>query len=201
MLEYQKCKSTVLINKVTHKILNILYTKYLYILKENVLLITTKLSKVPEYKFGCVSYWSSSIDSELILKDVFWSLNGKYWSIRIWVILNLIFQEDLSEHIVQGDTLPGHVGTACLLSSTIAESGKSAGILTLPIMSRNSRKTIGKVRGKPGEAGWPFTNKQIKLGFQLVSNWAFENGKELINCFRILTNTVTIKTYLIFWKL
>ncbi|XP_061063897.1 glycerophosphocholine phosphodiesterase GPCPD1 isoform X5 [Eubalaena glacialis] len=56
------------------------------------------------------------------------------------------FEEDLSEHIVQGDALPGHVGTACLLSSTIAESGKSAGILTLPIMSRNSRKTIGKVR-------------------------------------------------------
>lgn len=56
------------------------------------------------------------------------------------------FEEDLSEHVVQGDALPGHVGTACLLSSTIAESGKSAGILTLPIMSRNSRKTIGKVR-------------------------------------------------------
>lgn len=56
------------------------------------------------------------------------------------------FEEDLSEAIVQGDTLPGHVGTACLLSSTIAESGKSSGILTLPIMSRNSRKTIGKVR-------------------------------------------------------
>ncbi|KAM9058131.1 glycerophosphocholine phosphodiesterase GPCPD1 isoform 3-T6 [Megaptera novaeangliae] len=56
------------------------------------------------------------------------------------------FEEDLSEHIVQGDALPGHVGAACLLSSTIAESGKSAGILTLPIMSRNSRKTIGKVR-------------------------------------------------------
>lgn len=56
------------------------------------------------------------------------------------------FEEDLSEPVVQGDTLPGHVGTACLLSSTIAESGKSAGILILPIMSRNSRKTIGKVR-------------------------------------------------------
>ncbi|KAB0348878.1 hypothetical protein FD754_013735 [Muntiacus muntjak] len=56
------------------------------------------------------------------------------------------FEEDLSEHVVQGDAFPGHVGTACLLSSTIAESGKSAGILTLPIMSRNSRKTIGKVR-------------------------------------------------------
>ncbi|OBS72495.1 hypothetical protein A6R68_12933, partial [Neotoma lepida] len=52
--------------------------------------------------------------------------------------------EDLSEHVVQGDTLPGHVGTACLLSSTIAESERSAGVLTLPIMSRNSRKTIGK---------------------------------------------------------
>uniref|UniRef100_A0A8C6W5J4 Glycerophosphocholine phosphodiesterase 1 n=1 Tax=Nannospalax galili TaxID=1026970 RepID=A0A8C6W5J4_NANGA len=54
--------------------------------------------------------------------------------------------EDLSEHVVQGDALPGHVGTACLLSSTIAESGRSAGVLTLPIMSRNSRKTIGRVR-------------------------------------------------------
>ncbi|XP_063104801.1 glycerophosphocholine phosphodiesterase GPCPD1 isoform X3 [Cavia porcellus] len=56
------------------------------------------------------------------------------------------FEEDLSEHVVQGDAFPGHVGTACLLSSTIAESGRSAGVLTLPIMSRNSRKTIGKVR-------------------------------------------------------
>ncbi|XP_023616015.1 glycerophosphocholine phosphodiesterase GPCPD1 isoform X4 [Myotis lucifugus] len=56
------------------------------------------------------------------------------------------FEEDLGEHVVQGDTLPGHVGTACLLSSTIDESGKSAGVLTLPIMSRNSRQTIGKVR-------------------------------------------------------
>nr|XP_005287497.1 glycerophosphocholine phosphodiesterase GPCPD1 [Chrysemys picta bellii]XP_005287498.1 glycerophosphocholine phosphodiesterase GPCPD1 [Chrysemys picta bellii] len=56
------------------------------------------------------------------------------------------FEEDLSERILQGDELPGHVGTACLLSSMIAELGKSAGILTLPIMSRNSRKTIGKVR-------------------------------------------------------
>ncbi|ELK34546.1 Putative glycerophosphocholine phosphodiesterase GPCPD1 [Myotis davidii] len=58
------------------------------------------------------------------------------------------FEEDLGEHVVQGDTLPGHVGTACLLSSTIDESGKSAGVLTLPIMSRNSRQTIGKVRGQ-----------------------------------------------------
>ncbi|XP_042304425.1 glycerophosphocholine phosphodiesterase GPCPD1 isoform X1 [Sceloporus undulatus] len=56
------------------------------------------------------------------------------------------FEEDLSEAVIQGDTLPGHVGSACLLSSTIAESGRSCGILTLPIMSRMSRKTIGKVR-------------------------------------------------------
>ncbi|XP_019371744.1 PREDICTED: glycerophosphocholine phosphodiesterase GPCPD1 [Gavialis gangeticus] len=56
------------------------------------------------------------------------------------------FEEDLSEAVVQGDALPGHVGSACLLSSTIAEQGKSCGILTLPIMSRISRKTIGKVR-------------------------------------------------------
>ncbi|XP_053236688.1 glycerophosphocholine phosphodiesterase GPCPD1 isoform X1 [Podarcis raffonei] len=56
------------------------------------------------------------------------------------------FEEDLSEAVIQGDALPGHVGSACLLSSTLAESGKSCGILTLPIMSRLSRKTIGKVR-------------------------------------------------------
>uniref|UniRef100_A0A8C3XM63 Glycerophosphocholine phosphodiesterase 1 n=1 Tax=Chelydra serpentina TaxID=8475 RepID=A0A8C3XM63_CHESE len=56
------------------------------------------------------------------------------------------FEEDLSERVLQGDELPGHVGSACLLSSTIAELGKSCGILTLPIMSRISRKTIGKVR-------------------------------------------------------
>uniref|UniRef100_A0A8C8S2J7 Glycerophosphocholine phosphodiesterase GPCPD1 n=1 Tax=Pelusios castaneus TaxID=367368 RepID=A0A8C8S2J7_9SAUR len=56
------------------------------------------------------------------------------------------FEEELSETVVQGDALPGHVGSACLLSSTIAELGKSGGILTLPIMSRISRTTIGKVR-------------------------------------------------------
>ncbi|XP_054831794.1 glycerophosphocholine phosphodiesterase GPCPD1 isoform X2 [Eublepharis macularius] len=56
------------------------------------------------------------------------------------------FEEDLSEAVIQGDALPGHVGSACLLSSTIAELEKSCGNLTLPIMSRSSRKTIGKVR-------------------------------------------------------
>ncbi|XP_058469460.1 glycerophosphocholine phosphodiesterase GPCPD1 isoform X1 [Solea solea] len=56
------------------------------------------------------------------------------------------FEEDLSEHVVQGDTHPGHVGTACLLSSTFRESGKDNGVVTLPIMSRNARHTIGKVR-------------------------------------------------------
>uniref|UniRef100_A0A8C0ZDV9 Glycerophosphocholine phosphodiesterase 1 n=1 Tax=Cyanistes caeruleus TaxID=156563 RepID=A0A8C0ZDV9_CYACU len=56
------------------------------------------------------------------------------------------FEEDLGEKVVQDDVLPGHVGSACLLSSTIAELGKSAGVLTLAIMSRNPRKTIGKVR-------------------------------------------------------
>ncbi|XP_067845524.1 glycerophosphocholine phosphodiesterase GPCPD1 isoform X2 [Heptranchias perlo] len=54
------------------------------------------------------------------------------------------FEEELGEAVVQGDTLPGLVGTACLLSSTIIE--KSSGIITLPIMSRNSRQTIGKVK-------------------------------------------------------
>lgn len=62
-------------------------------------------------------------------------------------ISTLRFQEDLSEAVVQGDALPGHVGSACLLSSTIAELGKSCGTITLPIMNRISRKTIGKVRG------------------------------------------------------
>ncbi|XP_038141948.1 glycerophosphocholine phosphodiesterase GPCPD1 isoform X2 [Cyprinodon tularosa] len=56
------------------------------------------------------------------------------------------FEEDLSEHVVQGDILPGHVGTACLLSSSFLESGKDSGVVTLPIMGRNSRQTIGKVR-------------------------------------------------------
>ncbi|KAM4771736.1 glycerophosphocholine phosphodiesterase GPCPD1 [Rhinophrynus dorsalis] len=56
------------------------------------------------------------------------------------------FEEDLSETVVQGDALPGHVGTACLLSSAIIESGKSNGVVTLPIMSRNARQTLGKVR-------------------------------------------------------
>ncbi|XP_010221559.1 PREDICTED: glycerophosphocholine phosphodiesterase GPCPD1 [Tinamus guttatus] len=56
------------------------------------------------------------------------------------------FEEHLGEKVLQGDVLPGHVASACLLSSTIAEQGKCAGTLTLPIMSRLSRKTIGKVR-------------------------------------------------------
>ncbi|XP_026886276.2 glycerophosphocholine phosphodiesterase GPCPD1 isoform X3 [Electrophorus electricus] len=56
------------------------------------------------------------------------------------------FEEDLSEKVVQGDVHPGHVGAACLLSSTFVESGKDNGVVTLPIMSRNSRQTIGKVR-------------------------------------------------------
>lgn len=56
------------------------------------------------------------------------------------------FEEDLSEAVVQGDTLPGHVGTACLLSSSIIETGKSNGVLTIPIMSRNGRQALGKVR-------------------------------------------------------
>ncbi|XP_069014676.1 glycerophosphocholine phosphodiesterase GPCPD1 isoform X1 [Embiotoca jacksoni] len=56
------------------------------------------------------------------------------------------FEEDLSEHVVQGDILPGHVGTACLLSSTFVEIGKDIGVVTLPIMGRNSIQTIGKVR-------------------------------------------------------
>nr|XP_046228989.1 glycerophosphocholine phosphodiesterase GPCPD1 isoform X2 [Scatophagus argus] len=56
------------------------------------------------------------------------------------------FEEDLSEPVVQGDAHPGHVGTACLLSSSFLESGKDNGVVTLPIMGRNSRQTIGKVR-------------------------------------------------------
>ncbi|XP_024146953.1 glycerophosphocholine phosphodiesterase GPCPD1 isoform X2 [Oryzias melastigma] len=56
------------------------------------------------------------------------------------------FEEDLSEHVVQGDVHPGLLGTACLLSSLLMESGKDSGVVTLPIMGRNSRQTIGKVR-------------------------------------------------------
>ncbi|KAJ3583054.1 hypothetical protein NHX12_034522 [Muraenolepis orangiensis] len=56
------------------------------------------------------------------------------------------FEEDLGEHVVQGDTHPGHVGTACLLSSSFVENGKDTGVATIPIMGRNSKLTIGKVR-------------------------------------------------------
>lgn len=56
------------------------------------------------------------------------------------------FEEELREHVIHGDVLPGHVGTACLLSSCLSESGKDNGVITLPIMGRNSRNTIGKVR-------------------------------------------------------
>lgn len=72
--------------------------------------------------------------------------------IYLWrsiVIAFLCLQEDLGEHVVQGDAHPGHVGTACLLSSSFLENGKDNGVATLPIMGRNSRQTIGKVRGKP----------------------------------------------------
>ncbi|XP_053192796.1 glycerophosphocholine phosphodiesterase GPCPD1 isoform X1 [Scomber japonicus] len=56
------------------------------------------------------------------------------------------FEEDLGEHVVHGDTHPGQVGTACLLSSSFLENGKDIGVATIPIMGRNSRQTIGKVR-------------------------------------------------------
>ncbi|TDH00218.1 hypothetical protein EPR50_G00186110 [Perca flavescens] len=56
------------------------------------------------------------------------------------------FEEDMSEHVVQGDAHPGYVGTACLLSSSFSENGMDIGVATLPIMARNSRQTIGKVR-------------------------------------------------------
>ncbi|KAM9703264.1 glycerophosphocholine phosphodiesterase GPCPD1 isoform 1-T1 [Menidia menidia] len=56
------------------------------------------------------------------------------------------FEEDMGEHVVQGDFHPGYVGTACLLSSSFLESGKDSGVATLPIMGRNSRQTIGKVK-------------------------------------------------------
>ncbi|XP_061415432.1 glycerophosphocholine phosphodiesterase GPCPD1 [Lethenteron reissneri] len=55
------------------------------------------------------------------------------------------FEEDLSERVVQSDALPGLVGTACLLSSTLMETSKSNGVISLPIMGRNTRQTIGKV--------------------------------------------------------
>lgn len=53
----------------------------------------------------------------------------------------------MSEAVVQDDSHPGYVGTSCLLSSSFVESGKDLGVVTLPIMSRNGRQTIGKVRG------------------------------------------------------
>ncbi|KAM6906708.1 glycerophosphocholine phosphodiesterase GPCPD1 isoform 2-T2 [Lycodopsis pacificus] len=56
------------------------------------------------------------------------------------------FEEDMSEHVDHGDGHPGYVGTACLLSSSFSESGKDYGVAILPIMGRNSRQTIGKVR-------------------------------------------------------
>ncbi|KAJ8275391.1 hypothetical protein COCON_G00100160 [Conger conger] len=56
------------------------------------------------------------------------------------------FEEDLGECVLQGDVHPGLVGTACLLSSSFHESGRNTGLVTLPIMSRISRQTIGKVR-------------------------------------------------------
>ncbi|KAM6954749.1 glycerophosphocholine phosphodiesterase GPCPD1 isoform 1-T3 [Aplochiton taeniatus] len=56
------------------------------------------------------------------------------------------FEENMGEHVVEGDAQPGHVGTACLLSSSFLETGQDAGVSTLPIMGRNSRQTLGKVR-------------------------------------------------------
>uniref|UniRef100_A0A8C8IS07 Glycerophosphocholine phosphodiesterase 1 n=1 Tax=Oncorhynchus tshawytscha TaxID=74940 RepID=A0A8C8IS07_ONCTS len=56
------------------------------------------------------------------------------------------FEEDMGEHVMPGDAHPGTAGTACLLSSFFVESGKDTGVVTLPIMKRNSRQTLGKVR-------------------------------------------------------
>ncbi|KAL0967722.1 hypothetical protein UPYG_G00256070 [Umbra pygmaea] len=56
------------------------------------------------------------------------------------------FEENMGEHVVPADALPGTVGTACLLSSFFVESGKDTGVVTLPIMKQNSRQTLGKVR-------------------------------------------------------
>uniref|UniRef100_A0A4W5JSU7 Glycerophosphocholine phosphodiesterase 1 n=1 Tax=Hucho hucho TaxID=62062 RepID=A0A4W5JSU7_9TELE len=56
------------------------------------------------------------------------------------------FEEDMGEHVMPGDAHPGTAGTACLLSSFFVESGKDTGVVTLPIMTRNSRQTLGKVR-------------------------------------------------------
>lgn len=56
------------------------------------------------------------------------------------------FEEDLSEKVIQSDAHPGHVGTACLLSSSFRENGTDHGVVSLPIMNRMSSKTIGKVR-------------------------------------------------------
>lgn len=139
-----------MINEVTHKVLSLNMFK-------RVLVITKKCSLNHMGINLVVFRIDLPLQSVLIFK----------WKILKYKNLDYskphFFQEDLSEHVVQGDALPGHVGTACLLSSTIAESGKSAGILTLPIMSRNSRKTIGRVRGKPGEAGWSFTISRVKI--------------------------------------
>lgn len=54
----------------------------------------------------------------------------------------------MSAHVVEADAHPGYVGTACLLSSSFSDSSKDYGVVTLPIMGRNSRQTIGKVRGE-----------------------------------------------------
>ena len=74
---------------------------------------------------------------------------------RFVLIACVCLQENMGEHVVQGDAHSGHVGTACLLSSSFAESGKDNGVAMLPIMGRNSRQTIGKVRGKIPYKGIP----------------------------------------------
>lgn len=100
-----------------------------------------------------------------------------FYLIIIVLISYICLQEDLGEHVVQGDVHPGHVGTACLLSSTFYESGKDNGVVTLPIMGRNSRQTIGKVRGKI----W------YKCSHWLTMMWLYAKGREgrLCNLFLV----------------
>ncbi|XP_067900474.1 glycerophosphocholine phosphodiesterase GPCPD1 isoform X2 [Heterodontus francisci] len=114
-------------------------------------LLTTSVQKMPNtLEISLIS--NSGYKSRHSQPDCGYALEPGQWteySIQTMEPDNLelifdFFEEELGVAVVQGDALPGLVGTACLLSSTIVE--KSSGIITLPIMSRNSRQTIGKVK-------------------------------------------------------
>ncbi|KAK2508539.1 hypothetical protein MC885_009712 [Smutsia gigantea] len=71
----------------------------------------------------------------------------KLWEAEILKMLWLLFQKIRQlKACMNGRHCTQQRTTACFLLSIIAESGKGAGVFTVPIMSKNYRETIGNVK-------------------------------------------------------